>query len=81
MPVVTLPEMAPDVVALLSDGRRCELWMNPLSGDDCEWEVIVDGAVQPSVTTGWPYTREEGEACARSALAFLGLPVVSLEVL
>lgn len=81
MPAVTLPEMAPDATATLSDGRRALLWMDVLSGDVCEWCIFVDGVQQPEVFTGWPYTREEGEASARSALAFLGLPVASLEVL
>lgn len=80
MPAVTLLAMAPDATATLSDGRRALMWMNPLSGDDCEWNISIDGVWQPDVTTGWPYDRTEGAACALAALAHLGLSVASLEV-
>lgn len=82
--MMELPIPHPDVVAVLADGRRVELWMNPLSGDDCEWSVSVDGVwvtTESGPVTVWPHSRHEGEAGARAVLAHLELPVASVEVL
>lgn len=81
MPALTLPEMRPDVVATLGDGRSAELWINVTSGDGCDWETFVDGVQQPDVYTRWPNSRDEAESYARDVLVFLGLPVASMVVL